>query len=338
MSTTSLYYLDKTAEVADVLGARDVLVDDGSLVVDGHRYPVINDVIVLLEPRDYTERVRAVLGSNHQEEPTKSGIASDIQFTFGLEWSSFSDILPEHEREFREYFDLIDLDALSDARICDLGCGTGRWSYFLRDKCRQLILLDFSDSIFIARENLRDCTNALFFMGDLTALPFRKGCADLVICLGVLHHLPVPALYAARRLRKLAPRLLIYIYYAVDNRPIYFRAVLAIVSAVRRMTCRIRATRARNAIAWAATIAIYAPLIAVGRVLSPMGMGKFVPLYETYSGKSLGRIQQDAYDRFFTPIEQRLPKSSIQQLSDTFDTVTISPNLPYWHFLCASAQ
>ena len=41
------------------------------------------------------------------------------------------------------YFDLIDLEALESKRICDLGCGIGRWSYFLKDIAKEIVLVDF---------------------------------------------------------------------------------------------------------------------------------------------------------------------------------------------------
>ena len=61
--------------------------------------------------------------------------------------------------------------------------------------------------------------------------------------------------------------------------------------------------------------------------------GSKVPLYDFYKGKSLGRIEQDVYDRFFTRIEQRVTRREIESLRDSFAEVTVSPNLPYWHFL-----
>jgi SAM-dependent methyltransferase len=60
------------------------------------------------------------------------------------------------------------LESLRGRRICDFGCGIGRWSYFLRHRCRELVLIDFSDAIFAARENLRGASNALFFLADIT--------------------------------------------------------------------------------------------------------------------------------------------------------------------------
>ena len=40
----------------------------------------------------------------------------------------------------------------------------------------------------------------------------------------------------------------------------------------------------------------------------PFGWASQIPLHENYAGKSLKRIQQDVYDRFFTRIEQRFSR------------------------------
>jgi ubiquinone/menaquinone biosynthesis C-methylase UbiE len=109
----------------------------------------------------------------------------------------------------------------------------GRWSFFAKDHCREIMLVDFSDAIFMARKNLADADNALFFMCDLKRLPFRDGFADFLFCLGVLHHLPTPCLDEVRALRRAAPKLLIFLYYALANRPWYFGVLVKIVTAVR---------------------------------------------------------------------------------------------------------
>lgn len=336
-SGSDSYYSDKTGVLVDIFGANHVEVERSVIVVDGAHFPIVDDVIVLLPPGRYTRRVIESIGNQKALGPeTNTPFAADIQYTFGQEWQTHRDILGEHEGEFQDYFDLIDFDSLDRALVCDLGCGSGRWSYYLRQRCRQLILVDFSDAIFVARHNLRDCPSALFFMGDITNLPFRPGFADLVICLGVLHHLPTPALDAVRRMKPLAPRILAYLYYALDNRPFYFRLLLVPVSALRRLTARIRGKRKRDVVSWLLTLAVYTPLVTAGKLASLVGLGRYVPLYETYGSKSLRRIRQDVYDRFFTRIEQRVDRASILGLRDTFASVTVSRGLPYWHFLCES--
>ncbi len=296
-------------------------------------YPIVDDVIILLDQPEYPAWLEAKTAWKAADRAA-TVVARDVQASFGAEWRRFPRILPEHQAEFASYFDLVDLEALRDRRVCDLGCGIGRWSYFLRHRCRQLILVDFSEAIFVARENLRDTSNALFFMADIMRLPFRPGFADLAVCVGVLHHLPVNALDAARALRRYAPEPLLYVYYALDNRPWYFRPMLAVVTAVRRRLSRVQAPAVRELLTWALALGVYLPLIGLGHALRPFGAAGRVPLYETYAGKSLLRVRQDVYDRFFTPVEQRVTRAEILALRDTFREVVISDGLPYWHFLC----
>jgi SAM-dependent methyltransferase len=330
------YYAGKLASLQDIFGTADVTVDTDRVVVNGRAYPVVDDVIVVLEPKYWPAALAGRLGV----ERTAAGaapdraFAEDIQFSFGDEWTTFSEILPEHDAEFADYFDLVDIGALAAARVCDFGCGIGRWSWYLAPKCREIVLVDFSEAIFVARRNLRSAPNALFFMGDVTALPFRDGFADFAFSLGVLHHLPVPALDAVRGLARFSPRLLVYLYYALDNRPAYFRWLLAMVTAARVQLARVRRPAARRAVSWAAAAGVYWPLVALGTLVKPLGGAKYVPLHEAYAGKSLGRIQQDAYDRLFTRIEQRVSRAEIMTLRDTFSSVRLSDNQPYWHFLC----
>jgi SAM-dependent methyltransferase len=330
-----MYYADKLETLKDIFGCEQVRLEQGRLVVAGRAYPVVNDVIILLDPSQYPAALQqqlALAESNPAMRP--ADFAEDIQFTFGQEWQKFPKVLPEHEQEFLQYFDLVDLSGLRNARVCDLGCGIGRWSYFLSDKCRELVLIDFSEAIFVAQRNLARATNALFFMGDLCRLPFRNRFADFLFCLGVLHHLPTPALDEVRALGRYAPQLLIYLYYALDNRPFYFRVLLALVTKLRLMAATIRYPAFRTMVTWFGALGIYLPLVLFGTALRPVGLSHHVPLYESYHGKSLKRIRQDVYDRFFTRIEQRVSKKQIMTLEDTFSKIIISNKLPYWHFVC----
>ena len=75
-------------------------------------------------------------------------MAEDIQYTFGEEWKSYNEILPEHDSEFEKYFDLVKLNTLSDKRVCDMGCGIGRWAYYLSRYVKEIVLVAFSEAIF----------------------------------------------------------------------------------------------------------------------------------------------------------------------------------------------
>ncbi len=331
------YYGPKTESLRDLFGAASVKVEPGRITVDGRAFPVIDDVVVLLDPDrippGLRRRIEAGPGTRGRTAPA---FAEDIQYTFGEEWRRFPEILPEHREEFLQYFDLVDTAGLAGKRVCDLGCGIGRWSRFLTGSCRELVLVDFSEAIFVARRNLSAAGNVLYFLGDLKDLPFRDGFADFLFCLGVLHHLPTDALGEVRALSRRAPVLLVFLYYALDNRPAFWRLLLSIATGARRLLSRVRDPRARSRITRLLTFTVYLPLIGLGRLLRPFSLSRIVPLYEFYRGKSRRRIEQDVYDRFFTRIEQRVTRKQILSLADTFREVVVSDRPPYWHFLCRS--
>ena len=326
---------EKQETLRDLFGAREVEVRSAQVLVDGVGYPVVDGVIVLSPPGRRSPRVAAALehGAGLAGEDA-APFAADVQRSFGWEWETYDALLPEHVDEFERYFDLVDLDALADTRVCDLGCGSGRFSALLAPRVRELVLVDFSDAIFAAQRNLSGHDNCILFQADLTALPFRDGFAGLLFCLGVLHHLPRPALEVARELARLSPRLLLFLYYALDNRPAHYRWLLRAVNAARLGLCRVERRRARQAIARAGARFVYQPLVELGRQLDRWDLGSQVPLYDFYRDKGLARIEQDVYDRFFTRIEQRFSRREIGTLADTFSQVHISEQLPYWHFLC----
>ncbi len=333
---SATYYSDKVDRLKDIFGTEQVAVFPDRITVNGAAYPVLNDVIILAEPEHWPPGVKTRLGSRGSRGVGEQGsaFAEDIQYSFGEEWARYREVRPEHQEEFRNYFDLLDLDALAGRRVCDVGCGMGRWSTFLRKRVKEIILVDFSEAIFTARENLRDAPHCLFFLADLTALPFREDCVDFLFCLGVLHHLPTPALREVRNLGKFAPLMLIFVYYALDNRPWHYRILLRPVTLARMILSRIRNRGLRKAIAVTGTYLVYLPLIWIGRLLQPLGWSSHVPLYDFYHDKSPARIEQDVYDRFFTAIEQRVTREEILELRDSFSEVVISEHFPYWHFLC----
>lgn len=329
-----MYYKNKIDSLRDIFDTKDIEFNKTSLKVNNHIYPVVNDVIIILDPPQYTPALTGILRQNHAAKHGPADFSREIQYSFSQEWQTYPAILPEHESEFHQYFDLVNLEDLREKRICDLGCGMGRWSYFLMDRCRELILIDFSEAIFTARKNLHKADNILYFMCDLRHIPFKRDFCDLIFCLGVLHHLPVPALEELRALKKYSPRILVYLYYALDNRPGYFRLIFEVVNGLRIKVSGFKAPLLRAFLAWFFTIIFYVPLLMIGSILGTAGFSHYVPLYDTYRGKTLRRISQDAYDRFFTSIEQRYSKKQILELMDTYPVITVSDGLPYWHFLC----
>jgi len=330
-----MYYSDKLKSLKRIFGEEDIVVATDCLTVGSLRFPILDNVIILSEPDQYTPYVKSRLRSQAEVRhcPTVNA-AEDIQYSFGEEWKEYSEILPDHQEEFFNYFDLVELPSLRNATVCDLGCGIGRWSYFLKDWVREIILVDFSDAIFLARKNLASSSHCLFFMGDLQRLPFQNNFCDFIYCLGVLHHLPTPCLDMVRLLRKFAPQILVFLYYALDNRPFYFRLFLKFVTPLRHVLCKIRNPVFRRGFSRIGSTFLYRPLILLGKLLRPLNLGHYIPLYDFYHDKTPRRIEQDVYDRFFTRIEQRVSQKEILGLRDSFGQIIVSSDIPYWHFLC----
>lgn len=335
IEATAGYYRNKISSLRRIFGTDELVLSDEYLMVKGRRYPIVNDVIVLLDPSQYTEYVRKHISPG---EPGQSDnietFSKAVQSSFGQQWVQYSKILDEHRIEFEQYFDLVRMESLQDQSVCDLGCGIGRWGFFLQKLCREMILVDFSDAIFVARKNLADSDNALFFMGDIKRLPFADNFCDFLFSLGVLHHLPSNALDEVRALKRYARRVLIYLYYALDNRPFHFRVLYWAMEFGRRVISSLKSDVLRQALIWGITLFVYLPFIGLGRMLKPLGLEKQVPLYEFYNGKSIGRIRQDVHDRFCTAIEHRYSRDQIMELRDSYSKIDISGQIPYWHFLC----
>lgn len=299
--------------------ASAVVATQEELAVRGRTYR-IHDGVIILD------------GSPIRQE-TSWGTADDVRRSFSAEWETYAELQPEHQQEFDAYFDIVNLDSLADDVAIDLGCGSGRWSHFLSPHCRVVVLVDFSDAIFVARRNLARADNAIFFRGDVTHLPFADLSVDFLFSLGVLHHLDQPCLPVARDLMRLGPMGLFYLYYALDNRPWYFTPALRAVTAARKGLSHVESEKARRRTSRALAWGVYRPMVGLGYAAERLNLPVQVPLYESYRGKSIDRIEQDAYDRFFTTIEQRVSREQIQQAFPPPCIVQFSNEEPFWHFL-----
>lgn len=78
--------------------------------------------------------------------------------------------------------------------ILDAGCGSGRHLYPLSEKYR-VTGIDIAQNALLNAKNYLDNQNkkANYVIANINNLPFRKDSFDVIICLGVLQHLLLPA-------------------------------------------------------------------------------------------------------------------------------------------------
>jgi SAM-dependent methyltransferase len=79
-------------------------------------------------------------------------------------------------------------EQLAGKIVLDAGCGAGRYMDLVARAGAEVVGVDLSLAIEVARENLRAFPNSHFLQADLLRLPFRPGVFDFVYSIGVLHH------------------------------------------------------------------------------------------------------------------------------------------------------
>ena len=272
-------------------------------------------------------------------------VDADVRDGFGREWSTFTQgrsDLKDEEREqiFNQYFRLFPWNILSPtAEGLDAGCGTGRWAMLVAPRVGHLHLLDASPAaLTVARQNLSDARNVTFHLASVSDIPLRDNSLDFAYSLGVLHHVP-DTLGAIKHIAaKLKPRspFLIYLYYALDNRPIWFRAIWRTTN-VARLVISGFPNRLKSVTSGLIAAMIYWPIGRFCRLLGVLGIPtRSIPL-EFYKDRSFYTMRTDAYDRFCTSLEKRFTRIEIERLLGAagFEQIDFSDQMPFW---CAVAR
>src|ERR1700758_3867175 len=191
---------------------------------------------------------------------------------FGREWSTFrqdEDHLSREQRQaiFDDYFRIFPWHLLpaGGGVGLDVGCGTGRWSVLLAPRVRHLHLLDPSaEALNVAKENLRGMNNVSYHLESVAAIPLPPKSLDFAFSLGVLHHVPDTEAAIAAIADKLKPNapFLVYLYYALDNRPVWCRLLWRVTDLTRFVVSRLPHPL-RLAISQIVAALIYWPLARV---------------------------------------------------------------------------
>jgi SAM-dependent methyltransferase len=239
---------------------------------------------------------------------------------FGDEWSRFDQSQLQHEEwhELAEaYFELMPWTSLPhDATGFDLGCGSGRWARYAAPRVGTLHCIDASDAaLAVARRTMQGAPNVAFHHASVDSMPLPDGSQDFGYSLGVLHHVPDTALgirQAAAKLKPGAP-FLVYLYYAFDNRPAWFRAVWQASDALRRAVS-VLPHSLRYVASQGLAAAVYYPLARGAASAERMGVNVDAWPLSAYRRRSFYVMRTDALDRFGTRLEQRFTRQEIREM------------------------
>lgn len=255
---------------------------------------------------------------------------------FGEEWTTYDQSeLSQTDREemFEQYFSVFPWQDLSPgAEGADIGCGSGRWAALVAPRVVHLHCVDPSaQALEVARRNVGD--GATFHCRGVADLPFAPASLDFAYSLGVLHHVP-DTVAALRRcalvLRPGAP-FLVYLYYAFDNQPTWYRTLWRVSDVLRQAISRIP-HRLRVAISSLIAALVYLPLARLARVAELLGREvRSYPL-SYYRRRSFYVMRTDALDRFGTRLEHRYTRAQIERMliEAGFRDVQFREGTPYW--------
>ena len=201
-------------------------------------------------------------------------------------------------------------------------------------KIGQLYCIDASSkALGAARRNLQQFDNCKLVLASVGNLPIENNAMDFGYSLGVLHHIPNPAAGIRTCVEKLKPGapFLLYIYYAFDNKPIWYQWLWRTADMVRRVISKLP-FKIRFYITQVIALFIYLPLARVALMFEKFGFNVNSFPLSYYRKLSFYTMRTDALDRFGTKLEKRFTAAETRKMMEEAGLVRIqiSDSMPYW--------
>lgn len=256
---------------------------------------------------------------------------------FGDEWERFDQSsldTDERHKIFSDYFEIFPWQSLPREAVgFDLGCGSGRWAQVVAPRVSHLHCVDPSSAIKVARRNLAEFENVTFHNAGVDQIPLLEGSMDFGYSLGVLHHIPDTLAAMKKCTAKLKPGapFLIYLYYAFDNRPLWYRLIWRGSELVRSLVSRLPHSL-RYFVSQLIAVSFYLPIARLARLGERLGLNVTNWPLAYYRELSFYTMRTDALDRFGTSLEQRFTKDMISDMmvESGLTDIRFSSNAPFW--------
>lgn len=264
---------------------------------------------------------------------------------FGHEWATFdyaeTETAEALDAQFVAYCAPIDLTQFNPATsiAADFGAGSGRWSSRLAPYFSLIYALEPSDGASaVLRKKFTGDPKITVLQETVGANSIPVQSLDLAMSLGVLHHIPDTGLAIKDVSRSIKPGgyFLCYLYYDLENKPMYYKIIFQGVDLVRRVISGLPQPLKRLSATIIAAL-VYWPLARSSKFLEKLGRKTSnLPLHH-YANMPFVMLANDALDRFGTSLEQRFSKAEITELlrAAGFDlnTLKFSDAEPFWTFV-----
>jgi ubiquinone/menaquinone biosynthesis C-methylase UbiE len=257
---------------------------------------------------------------------------------FGKEWAAYDQSQfkgDEYEFVFDAYFSIFPFNELTpNSEGFDLGCGSGRWAAGVAPRVGQLHCIDpASEALEVAKNRLAGEPNVQFHLASVSNIPLADSSQDFGYSLGVLHHIPDTARALKDCVRKLRPGapFLLYIYYDIENRPTWFRAIWGVSDGLRRIIRRLP-FGLRKTVTTVIAMLAYWPLARTSLVAERLGKDPSNMPLSSYRHLSFYVMRTDALDRFGTSLEQRFTRDQIEEMMRNagLEKIRFRNKEPYW--------
>lgn len=120
-------------------------------------------------------------------------------YSFGLQWKKFRKTqldsytgVPISEERLTRLVGAPLPEFFSGKRVLEAGCGAGRFTELMLKAGAEVTAIDLSAAVEANRENCGGHASYRVAQADIRKLPLREKSFDVVICIGVVQHTPVP--------------------------------------------------------------------------------------------------------------------------------------------------
>ncbi len=240
----------------------------------------------------------------------------------------------EAKKIFKNYFSIFPWKRISkSSEGFDMGCGTGRWAKFIAPKVGKLHCVDPSNAIYVAKKKLKQFKNIKYYQKSLDSSGLKNNSQDFGYMLGVLHYVPnaKAAIKSCVKLLKPGAPILLYIYYALDNRPLWFKYLWNLSNLFRLVISKM--PKFFNFfVCDLIALFVYFPLAKISLIFEKIGLEfKNFPL-RFYRKSSLYVMRTDSRDRFGTPFEKRYSKNEINKMmkDSGLERIQFKNSVPFW--------
>ncbi|MCX9011217.1 MAG: methyltransferase domain-containing protein [Candidatus Methanoperedens sp.] len=188
----------------DCASCYEIEIDEGMLSCEcGRLYPIIDSIPRLLpDPlrmrilkekhndflKKYADKFHSEICHNLDDI---SAVKKKTLDSFGFEWKKFSKMHDAYKEQFLTWITPLNSDFFKDKLVLDAGCGLARHTYYSSVFGAEVVGIDLSDAIDIARSNTRSLPRVHLIQADLYNLPLSQK-FDFIYSIGVIHHLPDP--------------------------------------------------------------------------------------------------------------------------------------------------